>query len=109
MKKLMIVTSIVLLTIGFSVLPAFAYTNLGGGAVSISASGTLSGSAITFSANCYDAGTADTGGGLTIPFGTISTTPTDLTNSNRVIRMTGGTNYVDARIIIYTDNKFNTT
>jgi len=105
MKKLMIISAVVLLAIGLNVLPAMAYTTIGGTAVSISASGTLSGSTITFSAAAVDQNTGLNSGG-TISFPAPSST--DLTNSLRALKVTGGTNEVNARIIIYTDNANNT-
>ena len=107
MKKLIIVCSVALLVVGLNVMPAMAYTPIGT-AVSISASGSAAGSSITFSATVLDAST----GAVGTPAGAISfgtTSSTDLTNSGRVIKISGGTNEVDARIIIYTDNASNST
>lgn len=105
MKKIMIVTSIVLLAIGLTAMPALAYTNLGG-AVTITATGTLSGDTKTFVAQVVNQGTDGTPG-TSITF----SSPSGLTDSGKALRITGGTNEIDARIIIYTDNasQFNPT
>lgn len=105
MKKIMIVTCIILLAIGFNAVPALAYTNLGG-AVTITATGTLAGDTKTFDAKVVNQGTDGTPGS-SISF----TSPNGITDSGKALRITGGTNEVDARIIIYTDNnsQFNVT
>ncbi len=108
MKKIFVVCIAVLLAIGLNVLPAMAYTNIGNGSVTISASGTLAGNTVDFGAIVVD---QNTGGNAGTP-GSISfaaPSSSELTNSGRAIRITGGTNEVDARIVIYTDNATNTS
>lgn len=101
--KILIVTVITLLAIGLNVVPAMAYTSIGGGSVAISASGTLVGATIAFSASAVDQSTGANGSSI-VTFAS----PSGITNSGRALKVTGGTNEVDARIIIYTDNTNNT-
>lgn len=98
MKRIMIVTCSILLAIGLSAMPAFAYTTLST-AVTITASGTLAGDTKTFAAQVVGQGTEGTPG-TSISF----TSPNGLTDSGKALKITGGTNEVNARIIIYTDN-----
>jgi len=92
-----------MLSIGFNVLPAYAYRTLDSG-VTITAIGTLSGVTLTFSAQAVDQGTgADPSSTITFP------SPSGISDSGRALKITGGTNEVDARIMIYTDNDNSTT
>ncbi|GEM_PF-2608842 len=102
MKKLIIISSIMLLVAGLNVLPAMAYTNLQT-PVTITASGTLAGTTIAFSAAIV---AQSTGTALsTIDF----TSPSGISDSGEAIKLKGGTNQVNARVIIYTENDLNTT
>ena len=92
-----------MLSIGFNVLPAYAYRTLDSG-ITITAIGTLSGVTLTFSAQAVDQGTdANPSSTITFP------SPSGISDSGRALKITGGTNEVDARIMIYTDNDNSTT
>lgn len=97
-KKIIAIAVVMAVTLAYTVAPAMAYTVLGGGAVSITATGTIAGNTVAFSTVVTD--TAGVGSGTTITF----TSPNGRTNSGRLLKVTGGTNLVGARIIIYTDN-----
>jgi len=93
-KKCLAVTLAALIVI-FNVVPAQAYTVLDVG-VTVSASGTLTGSTVAFTATVVNQ--AD-GLGSTLVFpGPMSSS--GLTNSTKALKISGGTNEVDARIII---------
>jgi len=100
----MIANVIVMLAIGFNVVPAQAYTPIGGSAVQITATGELVGATLTFSGIVVDQATGANSSSA-IDFGTISS---GINDSGRALKITGGTNEVNARIIIYTDNDNNT-
>ena len=103
MKKIMIVGIVALLAIGINASTGYAYSHLGTGSfVTISASGTLAGTVASMDATAVDQGTADANPGLTSNF--TSPSSTGVANSNRAIRVSCGTNHVNSRIIIYTDN-----
>jgi len=97
MKKCLAVTLAALIVI-FNVLPAQAYTVIGGTGVTITASGTIAGNTVAFSAVVTD--TAGAGSGSSITFAS----PSGKANSGRLLKITGGTNLVGARMIIFTDN-----
>jgi len=105
--KIIALAVTVAVTLLYTVTPAMAYTLIGTNAVSVSASGVLQGSTITFSGSVVDQ-SSGSNPSSSISFGTITTIPTDLTNSGRAIKVTGGTNEAGARIIILTDNANNT-
>ncbi len=97
-KKIIAIAVVIAVTLAYTVAPAMAYTVIGGTAVSITASGTIAGNTVAFSAVVTD--TAGAGSGSTIAF----TSPSGKTNSGKLLKITGGTNLVGARIIIGTDN-----
>lgn len=103
MTKKYLIVGITLLTFLCNVVPAQAYTSLKT-PVQISASGTLVGFTESFTATVVAQGTTtpDLTGGLTF------SSPSGLTNSGRALKITGGTNEVGGRIVIYTDNNSNT-
>jgi len=102
-KKLLIANIIVMLTLGFNVIPAQAYTRIGS-PVRITAEGEIAGIVGTFSAQAVNQGTG-TGPSARITFSNPSGPTVD---SGRALKITGKTNRVDARIVIYTDNDNNT-
>lgn len=98
-KKIIALAVVVAVALAYSVTPAMAYTLIGGAAdIHITASGTITGNTVTFSAVVTD--TTGAGSGSTITF----TSPSGKTNSSKLLKVTGGTNLVSSRIIIYTDN-----
>jgi len=105
MKKLLIVASIVLLTIGISVVPAYAYTVLRSTvadlecATYINASGSITGNTLAFSVGIVAQGATTTYTSLEFP-----TNPSGKTDSEKALKITGGTNVVGGRIIIATEN-----
>lgn len=101
MIKKYLIVSITLLTFLFNVFPAQAYVELKT-PVAISATGTLSGTTIAFTVGVV---TQATGSALTeVNF----TSPSGLTDSGAALKIKGGTNEVNSRVIIYTDNDNNT-
>lgn len=98
-----LIVSITLLTFLCNVIPAHAYVSLQT-PVQISASGNLVGLTVAFTTTVVAQGTTtpDLTGGV------IFDTPTGITNSSKALKITGGTNEANARIVIYTDNNSNT-
>ncbi|MFA5143182.1 MAG: hypothetical protein WC522_03280 [Candidatus Omnitrophota bacterium] len=103
MKKILIVTTIALLAIGLNVIPAHAYSVLtattGGAACSvyITASGQIAGNTVAFSVSVVPQG----GGAATaLTF----SNPSGIMDSGKALKIVGGTNMVNSRIILYTDN-----
>lgn len=101
-KKYLIVTVTLLAFLG-NVVPAHAYVSLKT-PVQISASGTLTGLTVAFTSTVVAQGTTtpDIVGGVTFA------SPNGITNSGQALKITGGTNEANARIVIYTDNNSNT-
>ena len=100
MKKILIAMIIGMLAIGFNAVPAEAYTVLDT-LVSVSATGTLTGDTETFTVSVVAQGT---GTAATLEFDSTSGATAD---SGKALKIAGGTNEIDSRIIIYTDNNFN--
>lgn len=99
MKKIIAVAVVMAVTLAYTVAPAMAYTVIPTTSVQvITATGTIAGNTVAFSAVVTD--TAGVGSGSTITF----TSPSGKTNSNKLLKITGGTNLVGARVIVYTDN-----
>jgi hypothetical protein len=100
-KKCLAITLAALIVI-FNVVPAQAYTTLppGSTGVVITATGSIAGNVVAMTGSVVDQGT-DANPSSTITFPTPTAT---LTDSNRAIKVTAGTNQVGARIILYTDN-----
>ena len=102
MKKILIVTTLVLFTVVFGLVPANAapatYTVIGS-TVSVTATGSLTGTVTNMSLGLI------VQNGTTVPtkidFGTATA---GVVNSGSALQVTGGTADVDSRIIIYTDN-----
>lgn len=100
LKLMMVVNIIFMLTVGFGMIDAQAaqqYTPIGT-PVAVTASGTLSGSIVSLSMSVVTQGT-----GASVSAVSFSS-PAGLTNSTSALKITGGTNDVDARLIVYTDN-----
>ena len=97
-KKIIAIAVVMAVTLAYTVAPAMAYTVIGGTAVSITASGSIAPNIVSFTAVVTD--TAGSGSDSSITF----TIPSGKTNSGKLLKITGGTNVVGARIIIYTDN-----
>ncbi len=96
-KKCLAITLAALIVI-FNVLPAQAYTEIGT-PVYVTAMGTLSGSIVSMTAVVV---AQATGTSLTqVDF----TSPSGVSDSADAIKISGGTNDLDARIIVYTDNQ----
>ena len=103
MKKIMTVSIVALFVIALNASTGYAYSHLGTTTmVTISASGTLSGTVASIDGTVVDQGTADLNQALTANF--TSPSSTGVANSSRAVRMSCGTNQVNSRIIIYTDN-----
>lgn len=104
MKKIIIVV-VVLMAVVLAT-PAMAYTVIptAGSAVTINAQGELTGTTIAFTATLVQQGSATTA--TSIDFGILSTG--GLADSGEAIKIKGGTNLVNARVIIYTENNLNT-
>lgn len=101
-----LIVGVTLLTFLFNVVPpAHAYVSLKT-PVQLTASGTLSGVTVAFTTTVVAQGTTtpDLTGGL--PFASIPSS--GLADSGRALKITGGTNEVGGRIVIYTDNNANT-
>jgi len=96
-KKCLAVTLAALIVI-FNVLPAQAYTEIST-PVYITATGTLSGSLVSMTAVVV----AQATGGSLAQVDFIS--PSGVSDSADAIKISGGTNDLDARIIVYTDNQ----
>ena len=98
-KKCLAITLIALIA-AFNVVPAQAYTSIGGAGVTVTASGTITSNTITFTTSVVDQA-AGTDAGTTLNF---PANPVGRVNSGKALKMTGGTNAVGARIIIATNN-----
>ncbi|MFH1593651.1 MAG: hypothetical protein ABID09_03015 [Candidatus Omnitrophota bacterium] len=98
-KRILSTIIIGMIAIGFNVVPAEAYTVLNNEAarVTISATGNLTGNTETFSVAVV---TKLTGAGASLVF----EAPSGIANSGEALKIKGGTNELDARIIVYTDN-----
>ena len=90
---LMLAASIVI----FNVLPAQAYTTLQTPVV-VTATGTLTGATVAFTTTVVAQSTGTPG--TQVDFAS----PSGLSDSEDALKITGGTNEIGARIIIYTDN-----
>lgn len=101
MIKKCLCMALTVLTVALNVVPAQAYTNLQT-PVTVSATGTLVGTTIAFSATLVAQGTGTAA--TTIDF----TTPNGISDSGEAIKIKGGTNLVNSRVIIYTENDLNT-
>lgn len=101
MIKKCLCMALTVLTVALNVVPAQAYTNLQT-PVAISATGTLVGTTIAFSATVVAQGTGTIGS--TVDF----TSPSGISDSGEAIKIKGGTNLVNSRVIIYTENDLNT-
>lgn len=102
MIKKYLIVSVTLLTFLFNVVPpAHAYTNLQT-PVTLTATGTLAGVTIAFSAVLVTQGTG--AAATTVDF----TSPSGITDSGEAIKIKGGTNQVNSRVIVYTENNLNT-
>lgn len=99
-KRILIANIIVMLTIGFNAIPALAYTELKT-PVSVTATGTLTGTTATFTVDAVD---QSTGANVSsqVSFGTSGTLAVE--DSGRALKITGGTNKLNSRVILYTDN-----
>ena len=97
LKKIMAVTIIFMMAIGYSVTPAMAYVELKT-PVSVTATGEIIGDTVAF-----DAQVVPQAGGSAqseIDF----SNPSGVANSGDALKIRGGTNVVGGRVIIYTDN-----
>lgn len=101
MIKKCLCIALTVLTVTLNVVPAQAYTSLQT-PVAISATGTLVGTTIAFSATVVAQGTGTPGSAIDF------TSPSGVTDSAEAIKVKGGTNQVNSRVIIYTENDLNT-
>lgn len=101
MIKKCLCMALTVLTVTLNVVPAQAYTNLQT-PVTVSATGTLVGTTIAFSATLVAQGTGTAA--TTVDF----TTPSGISDSGEAIKIKGGTNQVNSRVIVYTENNLNT-
>lgn len=95
-KKMIVIVIAMAVTLACTVVPAMAYTELKT-PVSITATGILAGVTETFAVAAV---LQSTGVGSTITF----SSPSGAADSGKALKITGGTNYVNNRIIVYTDN-----
>lgn len=99
-KKIIAIAVVLTMSLAYTVAPAMAYTTIPTTTVqTITATGTITGNVVAFSTVVTD--TAGAGSGTTITF---PANPTGKTNSGKLLKITGGTNMVGARIVIYTNN-----
>ena len=101
MIKKCLCIALTVLTVTLNVVPAQAYTNLQT-PVAISATGTLVGTTIAFSATLVAQGTGTVA--ATVDF----ISPSGISDSGEAIKIKGGTNQVNSRVIVYTENDLNT-
>lgn len=102
-KRILIASMVAMLTIGLCAVQAYAYTELKT-PVTLTSSGTLGGVTEDFAAVAVDQATG-AAPGSTVNFASPSTT--GMSDSGRAVKIQGGTNVVDSRIIIYTENNLN--
>lgn len=105
MTKKILIVSVTLLAFLANVVPAahaYTYSTLAT-PVSVSATGIVSGNTIAFTVSSVLQGTGAAGA---IDFGT---SPVGFADSGEALKIKGGTNQVNNRLIIYTDNNTNTT
>lgn len=106
-KRIFIASMVIMLAIGFCAVQAqAAYTDLRT-PVAISATATITGATENLTVDAVDQSTS-LNPSSAIAFSTIAATAT-LVDSARAIRIYGGTNTINARVIVYTDNNTNTT
>lgn len=99
-KRLLIATITVMLAIGFNVVPVQAYTPIGGGSVSVTATGELTGDTATLTVGVV---TQASGAAQTkVDFGSGSGFTAE--DSGEALKIQGGTNLVNSRVVVYTDN-----
>lgn len=98
MKKLIAIIIMSMMVVGFNVVPAEAYTKLGN-SVSVTAEGIVGESTATLTVGIVlqNSTTTDTA----VDFGTAS----GVADSGRALEIQAGTNLVDARLLLYTDNE----
>lgn len=100
-KKIIAIVIAMAVTLAYTAAPAMAYTNLQT-PVTITASGTIAGTTIAFSASVVQQGTGTAASAVSF------TSPSGISDSGEAIKIKGGTNLVNSRVIVYTENDLNT-